>query len=148
MLCNSKMDRSSTLLFKLGVPQPIECRLPEGQGGVGSVRECVSDQGVVRQRILVWVPEERLSFRMEGADLSSAKSVAEVEDTFDLVARDPGVTVTRTTSVQVVGRFRWLKAAALYFGLKHVHRYVFRNWHRLAGSVASRGSGVPQRAGR
>lgn len=126
------MDRSSTLLFKFGVPQPIECRLPEGHGGVGSERECVSDQGVVHQRILVWVPEEKLSFRMEKTDLASARSVPDIEDTFDLAPTATGVAVTRTTSARVIGSFRPLKKIALFLALKHVHRYVFRNWEKTA----------------
>jgi hypothetical protein len=145
LLCNSKMDRSSTVLFKLGVPQPIECLLPEGHGGVGSERECVSDQGVVHQRILVWVPEKKLSFRMEKSNLESAKSVTEIQDTFNLVPIDRGVRVTRITEASVVGRYRSLKKIALFFALKHVHRYVFGNWQRLAEET---GSQLPPDSGR
>jgi len=129
------MDQRSSILFRLGVPQPIECRLPSGEGGVGKERECVSDQGVVRQRILVWAPPERLSFRMEASDIGSVKSVAQIEDTFELVPARRGVTVVRTTTSTVVGRFRSVKKVALFFALKHVHRYVFQNWARLTSET-------------
>jgi hypothetical protein len=133
LLCNSHMDASTTPLFELGVPHPVECRLPDGHGGVGSERECVSEQGVVHQRILVWEPERRLSFRMEDTDIYFLRFVKEIEETFDLVPdNDSGVKVTRTTQVTVKGRFQFLKCCLIYVGLKQVHRYVFRNWRRLA----------------
>lgn len=149
LLCNSRMDGTSTLLFKLGIPQPLECRVPDGRGRVGGERECISDQGIVHQRILEWTPEERLRFRMETTDLSFGSYVSEIVDTFDLAKTPQGVRVTRTTKVGTKGRFRFLKQFALYLGLKQVHRYVFRNWRRwaereISSSVATgRGSTVP-----
>ncbi len=125
------MDRSNSLLFKLGVPQPLECRLPAG-GGVGAERECVSDQGTVHQRILEWEPGRRLSFRMETNDLPSAKGIQLIEDSFDLEPTSSGVAVYRKTRVQVTADYSLLRRLELRLGLKQVHRYVFRNWQRLA----------------
>jgi hypothetical protein len=34
--------------------------------------------------------------------------------------------------VRVAGRLRWLKAVLMWLGLKQIHRFVFRNWERLA----------------
>jgi len=132
LICNSRMADESPLLFKLGIPQPVECRVPDGHGGVGSDRECVSDQGVVHQRILEWAPEKRLSFRMEWTNMRFQRYVSEILDTFDLVATNEGVGVTRTTQVWAKGRFQFLKRFVLFLCLKQVHRYVFRNWRRLA----------------
>jgi len=126
------MDASAPPLLALGVPVPLECRLPDGHGGVGSERECVSDQGVVHQRILVWTPEKQLSFRMEQTDLYFRRFVREMVETFDLVPTTTGVTVVRTTKVWVRGRFALPKKFLLFVGLKQVHRHVFRNWQRLA----------------
>jgi hypothetical protein len=134
LLCNSTMDGTSRLWFKVGVPRPVECRLPDGQGGIGSERECVSDQGIVHQRILEWVPEKRLSFRMEKTDLRFQRYVREIVDTFDLRVQEGGVTVTRSTKVVLQGPLQLLKKVALYISLKQVHRYVFRNWVRLASA--------------
>ncbi|HTS33843.1 MAG TPA: hypothetical protein VMI55_07925 [Thermoplasmata archaeon] len=131
LLCNSKMDGSHRLLFRLGVPQPLECRLPDGEG-VGHERECVSDQGVVHQRILTWAPETKLSFRMESNDLRWSRLVDGIEDTFDLQTTPTGVRVTRTTRVQVRPTASLFQRLGLRLGLKQVHRYVFRNWARLA----------------
>jgi hypothetical protein len=151
LVCNSRMDGSSALLFKLGVPQPVECRLPDGHGGVGSERECVSDQGVVHQRILQWIPEKRLSFRMERTDLRFQRYVIEIVDTFDFNTSGARAGVTRTTQVWVKGPFQLLKKVALFLSLKQVHRYVFRNWRRLAErgtpSPGPRDSGSPSAGG-
>jgi hypothetical protein len=132
LLCNSTMDVTTTLLFKLGVPHPVQCRVPDGHGGVGSERECVSDQGIVHQRILEWVPQQRLTIRVERTDLRIEKYVREMVETFDIVPTTAGVRVTRTTHVWTRGRFHLLKKLVLFFSLKQVHRYVFRNWRRLA----------------
>lgn len=51
LLCSSKMEAGSACLFRLGLPRPVECRFPEGSGGVGKERQCVSNLGVIRQRI-------------------------------------------------------------------------------------------------
>lgn len=134
------MAPSNGLLFRLGVPQPIECRLPAGEG-VGAERECVSDQGTVHQRILVWAPPTRLSFRMETTDLGSARGIEEIEDTFDLMPAPAGVVVTRTTRAQVARSFSLLQRIELRVGLKQVHRHVFQNWLR----IAREGSPTPPR---
>lgn len=145
LVCNSRMDGAPMLLFKLGVPQPVECRLPDGRGRVGGERECVSDQGTVHQRILEWVPEKRLRFRMEKTDLRFQRYVREIVDTFDFAPVVGGVEVTRTTEVATKGRLQFVKKLLLRLSLKQVHRYVFRNWHRLAehgiGSASQAGSG-------
>jgi len=132
------MEGSSSLLFRLGVPQPIECRLPDGVGGVGAERQCVSDQGVVHQRILEWVPERRLSFRMEGTDVAAARMVQGIVETFDLAPTRKGVLVTRTTRVQMSDHAGPIAKTELFIGIKHVHRYVFRSWQRSATVLEDR----------
>jgi Polyketide cyclase / dehydrase and lipid transport len=144
LLCDSRMDSASSIWFKLGVPQPVECRVPDGHGGVGSVRQCVSDQGIVHQRIFEWVPERRLAFRMEGTNMRFRRYVSEIVDTFDLASVGAGVLVTRTTHVTVKGSFQILKKVGLFFSLKQVHRYVFRNWRQLARGDPP---GSPQESG-
>jgi len=133
LLCDSRVDRRSALLSFLHVPQPIRCRLPGGAGGVGEERECESDQGLVHQRILEWVPRSRLSFRMERATLPQRGWIEGMSDEFDLVPQGAGSLVTRTTQVRVRGRFRIIKGFLLILGLRQVHRIVFRSWRSSAG---------------
>lgn len=103
-----------------------------GRGGVGEERECESDQGVVHQRILEWVPERHLTFRMERTTLPAGASISEMTDTIDLAPADGGVVVTRSTRARIGGRFRFFKGWLVAIGLKQVHRVVFREWRRLA----------------
>jgi hypothetical protein len=35
ILCDSQMDAHVPLLFRFGIPKPVECRLPSGAGGAG-----------------------------------------------------------------------------------------------------------------
>ena len=127
------MQPVCSCLFGLGVPRPEECRLPEGKGGEGSTRQCVSNQGTIDQRILEWREPNRLRFRMEKTDMFFRRWVTGVEDAFDLESTAAGGTsIVRTTRVTIEGRCRVVKSAALWIALKRVHRFVFKNWQRSA----------------
>lgn len=130
LLCDSEMADAPRMPFLPGVPQPVECRLPEGEGGVGAGRECISRHGAVRQRILEWDPDHRLAFRMEQTDLGFREIVEEMVDTIDLAPSGAGVLVTRSTRIRVKGRLQLPKKWILFLGVKQVHRYVFRSWVR------------------
>jgi len=144
LLCNSRMEPTHSALFGLGLPQPQQCRLPDGHGGVGSTRQCISDRGVVEQTILVWDEPYHLAFSMDRSDLYFRSCVISIVDDFDLVRTPQGGTrATRTTSVQVIGWFRWLKRLALWVGLKQIHRFVFGNWQRLAAAATTTAAPVP-----
>lgn len=132
LLCESQMDGTPPGFgSRLGLPRPVRCHLPDGHGGVGSERECVSDRGRVRQRILEWDPPKRLSFRMEQTDLSQLRPVDRLIDTFDLEESSAGTRVVRTTHVGFRAPVAPWTRALLFLGLRRVHRYVFRNWTRL-----------------
>ncbi|WP_250007773.1 hypothetical protein [Actinoplanes sp. M2I2] len=134
-LCDSRVELTPRCpVFYLGTPRPQECRLPAGPGEVGATRQCVSEQGVIRQRIDVWEPPARLAFHMEETDLCFDRFVDRLGDTFELVPEGAGTRVTRTTTVSVRNRFAAVLYPALWVGLKSVHRFVFRNWQRQAPS--------------
>ena len=135
LLCNSRMEPTASCLFGLGLPQPMQCRLPGGQGGVGSTRQCISDRGVIEQTILVWEEPHHLAFRMDRTDLYFRSWVPSIIDDFELLPTpECGTRAIRTTTVTVTGWFRWAKRTVLWIGLKKVHRFVFRNWQRLASN--------------
>jgi hypothetical protein len=70
---------------------------------------------------------------MDRSDLSFKSWVSAIEDTFELVpTANEGTRITRTTRATIAGRFGWVKRAALWLGLKKIHRFVFGNWERLA----------------
>ncbi len=132
LLCNSEMALRPPLLFLLRIPRPKLCRLPSGVGGVGEPRECVSDKGSIKQRILAWEEPRRLRFEMVDTDIPFRRHVRSIVDSFDLeTSPAAGTRVTRTTEIVFVGRFQVVKAVAVYLGLKVVHRYVFKNWDLL-----------------
>lgn len=129
MLCESRMaEAPRSPLFCLGLPQPVECRLPDGEGAVGGRRECVAADGTVQQQITVWEPPERLAFRMERTDLIHRLFLSEVIERFELTALDSSTTlIERTTTARIKPRF-YLLCPFFKLGLRAVHRYVFRNW--------------------
>lgn len=127
------MDEKQPCSFLFGLPKPIECRLPSGDGGVGQTRECVSDKGVLVQEILVWEPNKRLQFRLKETDVYFGPCVESIVENFDItVLNDHRTFIKRTTEFRLVKG--WNKAAALpmWIGLKAIHRYVFKNWKRLS----------------
>jgi len=50
---HARMDDTRPLLFRLGVPKPVSCRVLEGTPAVGNTRQCMTDRGTIDQRILV-----------------------------------------------------------------------------------------------
>lgn len=133
MLCDSRiLLKARCPVFRLGAPRPVECRLPDGSGAPGAARQCVSEQGSIEQVITEWAPPSRLAFRMERTDLTFGRCVRDLSDTFELQPAAGGerTTLVRTTQVTVIGRMRCAKQAAVYIGLKTIHRFVFKNWRR------------------
>ena len=129
LLCGSKMDDQIPLQFRLGIPKPVECRLKGGTGGVGGERQCVSDRGVINQRITEWVQNRRLKFEMKDTDMYFGKCVTSIKENFDLAEHGArGTMITRTTEFKVKGWFGLCKSALIWIGLKNVHLYVFKNW--------------------
>ena len=117
---------------------PLQCRLIEKSGGVGSTRQCISDRGMIEQTIMAWEEPHHLAFRMDHTDLYFRSCVPSIADDFELVQTPEGGTrTTRITSVTIIGWFRWVKQAGLWVGLKKIHRFVFCNWERLAFEVVA-----------
>lgn len=130
LLTNSEMNAPGS--FCLGVPRPVECRLPDGEGAVGASRHCVSDRGVVNQEITCWLPPDQLQFKMIDTDHDWSPCVESITEQFDLEDVNNGTRITRTTTLRAKGYFRLLKEFGFYFGLKRVHYFVFKNWRRSA----------------
>jgi hypothetical protein len=131
LLCRSKMNPHIPCYFRCGMPKPVECRLPDGAGGAGLRRECVSSHGVIHQRIQQWEEPRRLRFAMEDTTLYFRPCVTRMEDEFILEPAGGNQTrITRTTDITVIGFAQWAKSLAMAAGLKCIHRYVFKNWAR------------------
>ncbi len=129
LLCDSRMTvPHRSPLFRLGLPRPVECRLPDGDGGVGQQRECRAEGGSVLQEITVWEPPVRLEFRMVRTNLVHRWFFDTIVEEFRLAPVDASTTrVTRTTLGRIKPRF-YLMCPLFKLGLRQVHRFVYRNW--------------------
>ena len=133
LLFNSKMDDRQPCYLLCGLPKPLECRLPDNQGGVGSTRECVSDKGTIQQRITEWIPGHKLSFELVKTDLYFGPCVESIKEQFEITDNNQGgCRIIRTTTFNAKGPLAFLVSIPMYIGLKAIHRYVFRNWKRLS----------------
>lgn len=134
LLCSSKMNPRIPCVFRLGIPKPVECRLPDGPGGVGARRQCISHTGTVQQRITHWQEPEILRFEMEDSNLYFRPCVTAMKEEFVLEpVNGESTRLTRTTEIQASGIASSLKALMMCAGIKCVHRYVFKNWSRQNG---------------
>jgi len=127
------MDPRIPAYFRLGLPKPLECRLPDGPGGVGARRQCISDRGVIQQRITHWQEPAVLRFEMIETTLYFRPCVSAIVEEFVLEpVGESGTRITRTTEITVTGMARFAKALGMAIGMKCIHRYVFANWARAA----------------
>ena len=128
-LYDSRMEvKPGIFTFSLFTLRPVQCRVPTGEAGVGQTRECISDRGVIYQRITSYTPYEHFSFVMEETTLPVVKcTISSIEE--DFVLREvEAVEITRTTHIALQPGWRRIFSPLVYLGIKSVHRYVFRNW--------------------
>lgn len=133
LLFNSRMDKKQPCYLLCGLPKPLECRLPDSQGGVGNTRECVSDKGTIQQRITEWIPEHKLSFELVQTNLYFGPCVESIVEQFELTNNNQdGCRIVRTTTFKVKGQLASVASIPMFIGIKAIHRYVFKNWKRLS----------------
>lgn len=126
------MDSEPPLMFRLGIPKPISCRVLDG-AVVGGTRQCTTDRGTSEQRILSIVVNRKLHYRMLNSSMLFSHWVQHLEDTFALMPLSSGVTrVSRTTRFTAKGPMRSLKQLAIWLFLRTTHSYAARNWRRLS----------------
>ena len=126
------MDGKPPLMFRLGIPKPISCRIVDG-AVVGGTRQCTTDRGTSEQRILSIVENRKLHYRMLNSSMLFSHWVQHLEDTFALMPLSSGATrVSRTTRFTAKGPMRPLKQLAIWIFLRTTHSYAARNWRRLS----------------
>jgi len=133
LLFSSKMDNNKPCYFLCGLPKPIECRLQDHEGGVGHIRECVSDKGIIKQTILEWEPNKKLKFELHETDIYFGPCVDSIVETFEIVpiGKDRAK-ISRQTEFEVKSALRPFISIPMFIGLKSIHHYVFKNWTRLS----------------
>lgn len=138
-LCDAEMPATVPCEFRLGPfgpPRPLRCELPEGVGGVGATRRCVSERGTVLQRVTEWRAGERLAFELIAEDAGLGAHVAAMRDVFELAPGAAGGTrLTRRTELLPRGPCPRLRGLALAVALRRVHRFTMRGFRHVAEAV-------------
>jgi len=124
LLCGATMRLPPPLLFRLGVPRPIECRLRTG----GVTRECVTSRGRVLQRILERRSPEFLSFERTDDTAGLRCWLRSMKDSFRLETIAGGMRLTRRSELKP----RFWALPFLRIALPAIHHYVNRNFKALA----------------
>lgn len=127
------MDESYPLVFRLGIPKPLSCKVLEGEPKVGNTRQCTTDRGYIRQEIMALEPDRKLVYQMRDTNVWCRKWVSFLEDTFLLepVAGER-TQVRRITEFRGSQSIPLLSPLALWFSLRQAHWYAAKNWRRLA----------------
>jgi hypothetical protein len=134
VLCSAQMPVTAPCEFRFGSfspPTPLRCELPEGRGGIGSRRRCVTDRGIVEQRIVEWTEGERLAFELVADTAGLNTHVRSMRDVFVLkqaLGPDGPTTLTRFTDFEPQGPCEQLRGFALSLAVRRVHRFTLRGF--------------------
>lgn len=103
-----------------------------GEGGVGQKCQCISNSGIINQRITHWDVPNFLRFLMQDTTLYFRPCVNSIQEEFVLVPiGDTKTQIACTTIIHVTGIASLAKGLIMIMGMKFVHRYVFKNWSRI-----------------
>ena len=124
LLCGATLTLPAPLLFRLGVPRPVECRM----GTDGQTRECVTSRGRIRQRLLQRRAPEFLSFERTDDTARLQCWLRSMKDSFRLEETAGGMRLTRRSELEP----RFWAVPFLRIALPAIHRYVNRNFKAIA----------------
>ena len=131
-LCDARLPLTAPCCFKIGVPKPEACRLVGDMSGVGAQRQCQTDRGVINQTITEWEAPRRLSFAVNSDSIGLGRHIRNMDDTFSIEETVGRVRLIRRTRFSTQGPFSLPKSWLFRAAVKHVHRYVMRNFKALA----------------
>ena len=137
VLCDARMPLTAPCEFRWGAlspPTPVHCELPDGRGGIGTRRRCVTDRGSVEQQITEWMVGERLAFELVSEDTGLSRHVQSMRDVFTLApATSANRTVlTRSTELEAAGPCPRLRGVALSVAVRRVHHFTLRGFKTVA----------------
>jgi hypothetical protein len=144
---SATMDNSRPLMFRVGVPKPVSCRILDDTIAVGGTRQCTTERGTSDQQILEFTENKRLHYRMINSSMPLSHWIESLEDTFTLTSLPDGKTrVGRSTQFSANGAFKLLKSIGIAVFLRQTHSYAARNWRRLsyAKAAAEQGRVAPR----
>lgn len=138
------MDDHRPLMFRIGIPKPVSCRIMDAELAVGGTRQCTTERGTSDQEILEFVENRRLHYRMVNSSMPLSHWIENLEDTFSLEALPDGRTrVGRLTRFSARGPLAFLKQFGIAVFLRQTHSYAARNWRRLSFERAQSEAGRP-----
>jgi hypothetical protein len=133
------MDDHRPLLFRIGIPKPVSCRIIDNEIAIGGTRQCTTERGTSDQRILEFSENRRLRYRMVSSSMPLSHWIADLEDTFTLTPLAYGRTrVGRFTCFTAAGPLAFVKEIGISVFLRQTHTYAARNWRRLSYERATR----------
>lgn len=133
LFLNAEMDKRVPLPFRLGLPKAVSCSIIEGDGGVGSIRRCITTRGYMDQVIEGYEPNRRFAYRLIDSDYWGQPFIGHVADEITLEPLGNGGThVRRVTSFDSKGILKRPGRLVMRQGFRHAHRYANENWQRIA----------------
>lgn len=133
LFLNARMDSRIPLAFRFGLPKAVSCSIIKGDGGVGSIRRCITTRGYMDQVIEMAVPGHRFAYRLIGSDYWGQPFIGHVRDDITLTPLSGTRTrVRRITSFDARGILKLPGRIVMRQGFRHAHRYANENWQRIA----------------
>ena len=135
LFLNAQMDDRIPLAFRFGLPKAVSCSIIRGDGGVGSIRRCITTRGFMDQVIQGSEPNSRFAYRLIDSDFWGQPFIGHVSDEITLEPLDSGRTrLRRVTSFDAKGILKWPGRLLMRLGFRHAHRYANENWRRIASA--------------
>ncbi|MFD1796392.1 SRPBCC family protein [Paracoccus aurantiacus] len=133
LFLDATMDERIPLPFRFGLPKAVSCSIIDGDGGVGSIRRCITTRGFMDQVIEGAEPGQRFAYRLIDSDYWGQPFIGHVADEITLSPLPGGRTrVRRVTSFDARGILRWPARIIMRQGFRHAHSYANENWRRIA----------------
>lgn len=130
---SATMDDHRPLMFRMGIPKPVSCRLLDTDLAVGAIRQCTTERGTSDQAILDFQENRRLHYRMVNSSMPLGHWIGKLEDTFTLTPLGGRRTaVGRRTVFTAKSPVAFFKQIGIAVFLKQTHNYAARNWRRLS----------------
>ena len=135
LFLQAQMDDRVPMAFRFGLPKAMSCSIIQGDGGVGSIRRCITTRGFMDQRIETAEPDRHFAYRLIDSDYWGQPFIGHVADDITLTPLADGRTrVRRVTSFDAKGLLKLPGRVIMRQGFRHAHRYANENWQRLAGA--------------
>ncbi len=133
LFLHARMDDRLPMAFRFGLPKAVSCSIIQGDGGVGSIRRCITTRGYMDQVIEFSQPDRHFAYRLIDSDYWGQPFIGHVADDIELrpLASDR-TRVIRRTSFDAKGLLRWPGRQIMRLGFIHAHKYANENWQRLA----------------